>query len=403
MSQDFSQPSSFEQIKEKTEKYVLNTYNRIPIAFYFGQGEYIYDTDNNRYIDFMTGIAVNSLGHGEADLIQAIRDQSDRIIHTSNLFYNEEQANLAEVLIENSFPGKAFFCNSGTEANEAALKLAKSYGFKTGRKKILSLKGSFHGRTTGSMSLTGQEKIREGFGDLLSGIEYIEPNHIEMLEAALGENPDDISALFLEPVQGEIGVVPLTQEFVRKARSLTEEHGILLIFDEIQTGIGRTGKLFAFEHFGITPDVMTLAKALGNGFPIGAMIVANRFAEYLGPGQHGSTFGGNHLGARIAYETIRVILSRDLLTGVQKTADYIVHRLNQIKAKKSLIKEVRGLGLHIGVELDQPCADLVHACMKSGLLINCTNTNVVRLVPALNLSLEVAQEAMDILESQMSV
>lgn len=399
MSQDFKKPLSLDEIKEKTDKYILNTYRRQPVAFYFGQGEYIYDTDTKQYLDFVSGIAVNSLGYGEADIIEAIREQADRILHSSNLYYNQEQALLAEVLIEHSFPGKAFFCNSGTEANEAAFKLARSFGQSKGADTILALEGSFHGRTAAGMSLTGQEKIQKGFGPLIPNIKHLPPNNLEALEDELTENGHNIAAIFIEPVQGEIGVIPMEKDYMKGVRQLTKEHKVLLILDEIQTGIGRTGKLFAYEHFGFEPDVLTLAKALGNGFPIGAMIVADEFTGFLGPGQHGSTFGGNHLGARIAYETVRIIMSRELLDNVASISDYIFSRLNRLKEKTKLIKEIRGIGLHIGVQLTGPCAGIVDTCRDRGLLVNCAgNGDAVRIIPPLNISIESAGKGMDILE-----
>ncbi len=399
MSEDFQKPLSLDTIKEKTDRYILNTYKRQDVAFYFGQGEILYDTDNNQVIDFVTGIAVNSLGNGEADIIEAIREQADRIMHSSNLYYNQEQALLAEVLIENSIEGKAFFCNSGAEANEAAFKLARRFGQEKGANTILALQGSFHGRTFATMSLTGQEKIHTGFGPIVSGIRHIPPNDLQALEYELTENGEDIAAIFMEPIQGEIGVVPLDLEYIQMARNLCTENNVLLIFDEIQTGIGRTGRLFAYENFDIEPDVFTLAKALGNGFPIGAMIVQNDYAKYLGPGQHGSTFGGNHLGARIAYETFRIIMTREVLNNVSAISNYIFTRLNSLKEKSPYISIVRGIGLHIGVKLTVPCGPVVEACRAKGLLINCAGAgDVVRMLPPLNIPLESTEKAMDIFE-----
>ncbi len=396
---DFGQPLSFEEIKQKSDQYILNTYKRAPIAFHFGQGEYLYDSENRPYLDFVSGVAVNALGHGDADLVEAIRDQADRIVHSSNLYYNQEQALLAEALIGHSFPGKVFFCNSGTEANEAAIKLARAFGHEKGGYGILSLEDSFHGRTTGAMTLTGQEKIHGGFGPLFPQVKYIPANDITALEAEIQRHGSELCALFLEPVQGEMGVIPMEKDYVRAARQLTREHNMLLIFDEIQTGIGRTGKLFAYEHFGIEPDVLTLAKALGSGYPIGAMIVQEQYARYLGPGRHGSTFGGNHLGARIAYETLKIIMSREILQHINGLSEYMFHRLNLMKSKYPFIKEVRGLGLHIGILLGRQCADIVDQCRNEGLLINCAgHGDAIRLVPPLTLSIESADKGLTILE-----
>ncbi|MBI3396479.1 MAG: aspartate aminotransferase family protein [Spirochaetia bacterium] len=399
---DFQEPMKFSEIQEKSDKYILNTYKRAPLAFYFGQGEYLFDTENKRYIDFLSGISVTALGHGEADIIEAIRLQADRVLHTSNLFYSQEQAQLAEALIGYSFPGKVFFCNSGTEANEAAFKLARRFGEeKKNAFQMLSLEQSFHGRTFAAMTLTGQEKIHKGFGPLVEGVKYLPPNDEDALERAITENAGEICALFLELVQGEGGVRPLNKSYVKHARSLTLEHKILLVVDEIQTGIGRTGTMFAFEQYDIRPDVMTLAKALGSGFPIGAMIVADEYADVLVPRMHGSTFGGNHLGAAVAYETLRVIAGREILSNVNAVSEFIFRRLRSMAATLGIIKDVRGLGLHIGIELDRAAGPIVESCRDKGLLINATADTVIRLLPPLNISLETTATALDILEAEL--
>ena len=399
----FQEPLSFEEIRKKTERYVLDTYRRAPVAFFFGQGEYLYDTEQKRYLDFLSGIAVTNLGHGEADLVEAIRSQADRIMHTSNLFYNEEQARLAEVLVENSFPSKVFFCNSGTEANEAAFKLARAYGQATrnGAFRILSLQNSFHGRTAAAMSLTGQEKIRKGFGPLVPGVDFVPANDMEGLERAVTAEEGDACALLVELVQGEGGVHPLDKGYVQEARKYCRENNILFLVDEVQTGMGRTGKLFAFEHYDIEPDACTLAKGLGAGFPIGALIVADKYAPLLARGMHGSTFGGNHLACRVAFETLRVIAGRELLAQVDAVSEYMFRRLRGLQKSVSAIRDVRGLGLLIGIELDRPGADLVDECRDRGLLINCTAENVLRLLPPLTISLEIAAEGLDILEKEI--
>ncbi|MCE9597480.1 MAG: aspartate aminotransferase family protein [Spirochaetia bacterium] len=395
----FSQPLSFEEIKEKSDKFLVNNIKRAPVAFYFGQGEYLYDTNNKRYLDFLSGVAVTSLGHGDADFVEALREQSDRVIHTSNLFYNQELALLAEALVTYSFPGRAFLCNSGTEANEAAFKLARLHGQKKGNaNRIVTLENSFHGRTVAGMSMTGQAKIHKGFGPLLDHMHYIAPNDVDMLEKEIDQNGHEICALVLELVQGEGGVKPLDLEYVRLARKLTQENDILLILDEIQTGMGRTGKLFAYEHFGIIPDAITLAKALGNGFPVGAMIIAEKHCDLIHPGIHGTTFGGNHLAARVAYETLKIIVTRDLLDNVVALSDYFFRRLQAAQIAIPVIKEVRGMGLHIGIELDRPGAAVVDTCRDRGLLVNCTNETTIRLVPPLNISLESAADGLEILE-----
>ncbi len=399
-SQDiFHIPLSFEEIKKKTEAYILNTYSRLPVCFFFGQGPYLYDSQQKSYIDFLSGISVNNLGYGEADLIEAIRSQADRIIHSSNLFYSEEQALLAETLIHYSFAGKVFFCNSGTEANEAAIKLSRKYGLerKEGADIIVSLERSFHGRTIGALSITGNEKVRKGFGFLLPNVEIIPPT-IDALEKIFETKGSEICALFLEPIQGEGGVHPLSKEFLSRARELTEQTKSLLVFDEIQCGIGRTGSLFAFQYYNIIPDVVTLAKGLANGIPIGAMIVKEDFTDVFTPGSHGSTFGGNHLACRVAYETLKILITREILDNVSALSEFFFRRLYQMKARYSIIKEIRGVGLMIGIELNRPCKDVVFKCLQNGLVVNCTAETVIRLLPPLILDLEVANEGLDRLE-----
>ncbi len=405
MEKEFSDILTLQEIKDRTEKYILGTYKRSPVAFLYGQGEFLFDTDNKQYIDFQSGVAVTSLGHGEADIIEAIRNQADRIIHTSNLVYNREQAMLAEVLVRHSFPSKVFFTNSGAEANEAAFKLARLFGQqnKNGATSFLTLENSFHGRTFATMSLTGQTKIHSGFGPIVPNIKYMPPNDIEALEKEIDENGTELCAIFLELIQGESGVHPLNIEYVLAARKLATENNILLVFDEIQTGIGRTGKLFAFEHYGVNPDVMTLAKGLGSGIPIGAALIANKFASIMGAGMHGSTFGGNHIAARAAYETLRILIGREILSNVNAMGEYIMTRLKAMQAKIPVIQEVRGIGLHIGITIDRPCADIALACLENGLVINCTGTNNLRIVPPLTITLETAAKGLDILEAQLRI
>ncbi|NBU96764.1 MAG: aspartate aminotransferase family protein [Spirochaetia bacterium] len=397
--------SKIESIKEKTNKFVLGTYNRFDIAFEYGVGELLFDVNGKQYIDFQSGIAVTNLGHSEADIIDTLREQADKLFHTSNLFYSSEQADLAEVLIGNSFPGKVFFCNSGTEANEAAIKIARRHAVSKSIKDpvILTMKGSFHGRTTGAMSMTGQYKIREGFGDLLPGFDYIEENNVSHLTEMFSKYKGRVSAVITEPVLGEYGVLPLNDEFLIQLRKLTAESGALLVFDEIQTGIGRTGKLFCFQHFPFTPDVVTLAKALGSGFPVGAVIVGEKHTHLLQAGMHGSTFGGNHLACKVAYETLRVILTRDLVSQVPSLSEFFFRRLRLIQSNfPELITEIRGKGLHIGVVLSIPSREIVKECLQNGLILNSTNEKVVRIMPPINISIERIEEAMTIFEGVLS-
>lgn len=393
--------SKLDTIKDLSDKYLLNTYNRYPIAFQYGVGEMLYDQDNKPYIDFQSGIAVTNLGHGEADIIEALRVQTDKIMHSSNLYYSEEQAKLAQVIIENSAPGKVFICNSGTEANEAAFKLIRRHGITKNLEHpvILALEGSFHGRSTGAMSMTGNQAIRDGFGELIGDVHFVTPNDEQSLISAFDKYGENIAGLIMELIIGEGGIIPLTHGFVNLARKLTEETNSMLVFDEIQTGMGRTGKMFCFEHYGFAPDAFTLAKALGSGFPIGALVVAEEFTPLLGKGMHGSTFGGNHLACAIAYETFRIILSRNILEGIETISTNMFQRLETMKSTSPIVKDVRGRGLHIGVELTIPSRPIVEECLRKGLIVNSTANNVIRIMPPLTISLEKAAEGMDILES----
>lgn len=394
---------SFKEIQELTDKFILGTYNRYPVAFRYGVGETLFDTNNKSYIDFQCGISVTNLGHGEADIIEMLRTQSDRLFHTSNLYYSEEQAKLAETIVMNSFPSKVFFCNSGTEANEAAFKLMRKSATDRGivSPVILALSSSFHGRSSAAMSMTGNNSIREGFGDLLPDVHFVKENDEDSLIAAFDQYGDRLAGIIMEPIIGEGGIIPLTQEFVAMARKLTTETNSLLIFDEIQTGMGRTGKMFCFEHFGFRPDAFTLAKALGSGFPIGALVVADDFAKVMSKGVHGSTFGGNHLACAIAFETFRVILSRDYLDHTVNVSHYAMERLKSIQKSNSIIKEIRGIGLHIGVELNQVSRPIAEACLRNGLVINATANNVLRVMPPINISQEKMEEGLTILENTL--
>ncbi|MBX7059699.1 MAG: aspartate aminotransferase family protein [Leptospirales bacterium] len=405
MSVDFFRALSFDEVKAKSDRFLLGNYGRpIARAFSFGQGEYLFDSEGKRYLDFHCGISVTNIGHSDADIVEAIRDQAERLIHSSNLCYSQEQALLAEALVGHSFPSRVFLCNSGTEANEAAFKLARSYGQQArgGATSIVSVENSFHGRTTAGMSMTGQSKIHGGFGPLLSDMVYLRRNDQDLLRKEFDENGSSICAVILELVQGEGGIHVLDREFVRLARELCSEYKALLIVDEIQTGMGRTGKLWGYEHYDIIPDVMSLAKALGSGLPIGALLIGEEFAPYLGKGQHGSTFGGNHLAARAALETLRIIVGRELLENAAGISEYLFRRLRLLRDRFSCIREVRGIGLHIGVELDREGGALVNACLERGLVVNCTAGNVIRIMPPLNLSLDRAAEGMDLFEQGLA-
>lgn len=403
MSQFFEESPGFELIKEKSDKYMLDLFSRAPVSFRFAQGHILYDTEGKQYIDFLSGISVTNLGHGDADIVQAIRDQAERIVHSSNLFYLEQQANLAEALISYTFPGRVFFTNSGAESNEAAFKLVRSYGQqkKDGAERIVSMQNSFHGRTLAGMCLTGQKKIHDGFGKLLDGHEYLPFNDIDLLEKEFEENGHQICGLFIEPILGEGGIHVAQKEYLLRARELCYEYDVVFVLDEIQTGMGRTGKLWAYEHYGIVPDVLTISKAFGSGFPIGAIVVADDFCAYLVRGQHGSTFSGNHLACIVAWETLRILHSREIFSNVNALSEYFFRRLGILKARFSCIKDIRGIGLHIGFELIDKGSELVNIARENGLLINCTADNTIRLMPPLNINLDQAAAGLDLLEKSL--
>jgi len=335
------------------------------------------------YLDFTGGIAVNILGHCHPSVVVAIQKQAQRLLHVSNLYHIEPQIRLAKILVKNSFADRVFFCNSGAEANEAAIKLARKYSKETygeGRFEIISAINSFHGRTLGSLTATGQEKFQKGFEPLVPGFKYIPFDDVKALQAAIN---DKTCAVFLEPIQGEGGVRLPADDYLRKVREICDEKNLLLILDEVQTGMGRTGKLFAYEHYGMTPDIMTLAKGLGGGVPIGAMLATEKVASAFQPGNHASTFGGNPLVCAASIATIGAILEDGfLLDHCRRTGKHFISELRILKAKHpNIIKDVRGLGLMIGVELSIDGNQVVNECLERGILINCTAGNVLRFTP----------------------
>ncbi|MBS0619178.1 MAG: aspartate aminotransferase family protein [Spirochaetes bacterium] len=391
---------SFKEIRELDEKYLLQNYARMPVAFHYGAGDRLFDTEGKEYIDFLSGIAVTALGHAHSDLIHALTRQAEMLWHTSNLFFNQQQAQLARALVEINFPGKVFFCNSGTEANEAALKFMRAHGQtkKPGRQKIVAVKEGFHGRTFGALSITGQEKIQKGFGEILGHVEFVEPDDIAGLSSAIDATT---CGVIFEPVLGESGVIPLSADFLKIARARCNEENALLCFDEIQCGMGRSGHYFAYQHYGVLPDIVTMAKGLGGGFPIGAMLVAEKHAGVFERGMHGSTFGGNHLATAVAYEVIRTIESEKILDHVQVSARYLTSALNRLKEKyPDRIVEVRGLGLLIGIVLKDTieARPLIEKALALGLIIGRGGTSVIRLAPPLNVrkaTMDAAVEKLD--------
>ncbi|MEO2069228.1 MAG: aspartate aminotransferase family protein [Desulfurobacteriaceae bacterium] len=383
---------------EKTEKFVMKTYNRFPVSFVKGEGCWLFDEDGKKYLDMLAGIAVCNLGHCHPAVSEAICDQAKKLLHVSNLFHIEPQATLAELICKNSFGEKVFFCNSGAEANEGAIKLARRYGTEKDPEKyeIIAFKGSFHGRTMAAVSITGQGKYSQGFGPTLEGVKFAEFNNIDSVKKVISEKT---AGIIVEPIQGEGGIVPAEKEFLKSLRDLADEVDAVLIFDEVQTGVGRTGKLFAYEHYEVEPDVMTLAKALGNGVPIGAIVAKGKAKDVLKPGLHASTFGGNLLATRAGIEVLKIVSNEDFLKEVEKKGEYLKKKLNELKEKyPNLIDHVRGKGLMIGMVCKVPCKDIVKSCLEKGLIINCTAQNVLRFVPPLIIKEEEIDLGVEILD-----
>ena len=385
---------------DDSNNYLMHTYNRFPVAIRKGRGMKVWDTDGKEYLDFLGGVAVNCLGHCHPKVVVAIQKQAQRLIHISNYFHIESQTKLAKVLVDNSFANKVFFCNSGAEANEAAIKLARRY-FKElvgqNRFEIITALNSFHGRTLGTLSATGQEKFKVGFDPLVPGFRHVEFNDVGAIEKAITKHT---CAVMLEPVQGESGVKIPEEDYLREVRKLCDKHGILLILDEVQTGMGRTGKLFAYENCGMVPDIMTLAKGLAGGFPIGAMLASDKVAAAFEPGTHGSTFGGNPLACNAALATIDVLIEDDfILDQCRRMGIYFKKRLEELQKEfPSIVAEVRGMGLLVGIELARDGAPLVKECMERGVLINCTAGNVLRFMPPLIITEKEIDHLIDILE-----
>lgn len=389
------------EIMDLANENIMNTYKRFPIALVRGSGSKVWDVEGKEYLDFVAGIAVCSLGHSHARVIAAIKDQVDRLTHVSNLYYTEPQARLAKLLVDNSFADKVFFCNSGAEANEAAIKLARKYAHENlGKDKfeLITMKDSFHGRTMATITATGQEKFQFGFTPLLDGFTYVPFNDVNALEAAITQKT---CGIMLEPIQGEGGVNIPGDQYLAQVRKMCDRHNILLIVDEVQTGIGRTGKLFAYEHSNIKPDIMTLAKALGNGFPVGAMLATNKIAAAFGPGNHASTFGGNPLAMAASVAVLEAILQEGLLESCRKTGEYFLAQLKKLQTKHTIIREVRGKGLMLACGLTIEGGDIVNACLKKGVLINCTGGKTLRFVPPLIISEQDVDQLINTLDEVM--
>jgi len=366
-------------IFDNEKKYLLNTYKRIPIEISHGEGVYLYSKDRKKYLDFFAGLAVNALGYSHPAIQEAINEQASKYIHLSNYYISDPQIKLAELLIKISGMSKVFFTNSGTEAVEASIKLIrKFYG---PEKQIISLSDSFHGRTYGSLSLTGREAYRKNFEPLLQNILQIKHNNINELENEINKNT---AAVFLEFIQGEGGINIISDEFDEKLNELKTKFNFAIVADEIQSGLGRTGKAFGFNHFKTKPDLIVIAKALGGGLPLGALLTIEKYSEVFKPGDHGSTFGGNPVACSAGTALLNEIFESGLLEQVSRLGNYLVNELNILKNNfPSLIKDVRGFGFMIGIEMAYDCANIVSLMREKNVLINCTNTNVVRLLPPL--------------------
>ncbi len=367
-----------------SEQYIMRTYSSNPITLTEGTGCRVQDADGKVYLDFIGGIAVCGLGHAHPAIAEAVCRQARTLVHVSNLYHTIPQIELAELLVRNSFADKAFFCNSGAEANEAAIKLARKYSrdhFGEGRYEIICLSGSFHGRTLGALSATGQSKFHKGFEPLLEGFRHVPAGDLDAMKSAVTERT---CAVLMEPIQGEGGIVMFPPDYVKGVRRMCSERGLLLIMDEVQVGMGRTGTLFAHEHYGVEPDVMALAKALANGLPLGALLAREEVARSFSPGTHASTFGGNPVACTAAKVVLHTLLEDGLLSHCREAGAYFKGRLEDLAARyPSLVKEVRGLGLILGLELHLEGSDFVSALLKQGFLINCTQGNILRFTPPL--------------------
>lgn len=375
-----------QEIIELSKAVLIPNYTRYPLALVRGEGCRVWDADGKEYLDMASGLGTSNLGHCHPRVAEAVSKQASRLIHVSNLYHIEEQARLAEALVERSFADKAFFCNSGAEANEAAIKLARKTSrdrFGPGRHEIIAMENSFHGRTLSTLSATGQAKVRDCFEPLVEGFGFVAYNDMEALEAAVSERT---CAVLVEPVQGEGGVVVPDEGYLPALRQLCDERELLLIYDEVQTGFGRTGYLFAYEAFGAPPHVMTLSKSLGGGVPIGALLTTTELAEHLGPGTHASTFGGNPLACAAALAALEALEADHLLANARKVGAYFKERLQELKVRHPAVQEVRGLGLMLGVEFDRDVRPFLLKAMEEGVIINCPKENVWRFLPPLVVS-----------------
>lgn len=381
---------------QEYEKYVMPTYARGPLVIVKGQGSKVWDMDGREYLDFFPGWAVSGLGHTHPSVVGALRRQAKKVLHVPNNYYNELQAKLARKISQYSFDGKVFFCNSGAESVEAAIKLARMYGSALGKFEIVTMENSFHGRTLSALAATGQAKYKQGFAPLPVGFVQAPFNDLEALKTKVNAKT---VAVMLELIQGEGGINVARPEYIKEVRSLCNKLGLLLIFDEVQTGIARTGRMFCYQHYNVEPDVMTLAKSLGGGFPIGAVIAKRNIADTLQAGTHASTFGGSPLACVCSLAVFQAIEKERLLVNAQKMGEYLYKKLTHLKGKYHIIKEIRGKGLMLGMELGREGKSIYEQCLEKGLLINCAHENVLRIMPRLGVSKSEINKAVKILDS----
>jgi acetylornithine/N-succinyldiaminopimelate aminotransferase len=383
---------------EKAEKVLMSNYAPFPVVFDKGENIYLYDINGEKYLDFTAGIAVNALGYGNKAIQEAITQQINKLTHISNLYYNQPSIEAAELLVQASGLDRVFFCNSGTEANEAAIKLARKYGYTKKNKtcnRIISLIQSFHGRTLGALAATGQTKYQEGFSPLMEGTSYVPINDLQSLKEAVD---DTVCAIMLEPIQGEGGIYPLDPHYLKEVRDLCDQRNILLVFDEVQCGIGRTGDMFAFQGYGIQPDILSLAKGLGSGVPVGAVVAKEYVAEVFKPGDHGSTFGANPLVTSVVKTVLSTVGSKEFLDQVKKVSTYLTEQLEMLVNTYDFVRERRGKGLMQGIELSVPAKPYLQKAFEKKLLVIGAGPNVIRFVPPLIVVENQVDEMIDILK-----
>ncbi|MCR3759807.1 aspartate aminotransferase family protein [Clostridium felsineum] len=385
-----------------SKSYLMNTYGRFDVTFEKGEGTKLYDKEGNEYLDFVSGVAVNCLGHCNPVIVNTIKEQSSKLMHISNYYWNENAMKLTEILCKNSDFDKVFMCNSGTEAIEAGLKLARKYGSIHGgeeKKEIIYMENSFHGRTMGALSVTGQPKYQESFRPLIGDVKSVKFNDEEDIKIKISKNT---AAVIVEPIQGEGGIIPAKKEYLKLLRELCDENGAVLIFDEVQCGMGRTGKLFAYEKFGVVPDIVCIAKALGGGFPIGAMVAKENVAASFVPGDHGNTYGGNPLACAVATSVLGELIDKKIIeVNVNEKSGYLFDKLKKLKEKYHIISDVRGMGLLVGVEIKSDIKKIINTCFENKLLLITAGANVIRFLPPLNVSFEEIDKALSIFEKAL--